>query len=153
VPVTSPTSIIPWPGASAIGTPAQAPRADLPSIAQEIGKIERKLELMNDASRDLIPDSPVDLLGLARLIYEILSSSLGAPTYQLDSPCEVDENDNKLPPVQVPVAGALTSLDSIANRVDALAELLQVHKNLKQPNCKPKQPAGEFVTVNFEQID
>jgi hypothetical protein len=155
VPVTSPTSIIPWPGASAIGTPAQAPRADLPSIAQEIGKIERKLELMNDASRDLIPDSPLDLLGLARLIYEILSSSLGAPTYQLDSPCEVDGDGDKLPPVQVPVAGALTSLDSIANRVDALAELLQVHKNLKQPNCHipPVAVGGEFVTVNFEQVD
>jgi hypothetical protein len=155
VPVTSPTSIIPWPGASPIGTPGQAPRADLASIAQEVGKIERKLELMNDSSKDLVPDSPRDLLGLARLIYELLRGSLGAPTYQLDSPCEVDGDGDKLPPVLVPVAAALTSLDSLANRMDALAELLQVHKNLKQPNCHIPRVAvgGEFVTVNFEQID
>jgi len=153
VPATSPTSIIPWPGADPIGTPGQAPRATLEGIAQEVGKIERKLEVMNDASKDLIPDSPLDLLGLARKIYEILTSSLGAPTYTLDSPCEVDASGDKLPPVQIPVGPALTSMELVSNKIDALAVLIQAHKNLRQPNCKPKQPTGEFVTVNFEQID
>jgi hypothetical protein len=39
----------------------------------------------------------------------------------------------------------------LQNRMDALAQLIQVHKDLKQPNCRFK-PQGEFVTVNFEQV-
>ena len=39
----------------------------------------------------------------------------------------------------------------VIKRIDALAELLQHHKNLKQPSCKNPAPVGEVVTVQFEE--
>lgn len=151
---TDPGSIVPWPGASPIPGTGPSPRPNLEGIAQEVGKIERKIELM------MTPQAPgnlVDRFGnlsdlISPLIEAIISLNSGT-TYSLDSPCEVDAEGNMLPPVVVEAPGALTSFGAMLNRMDALAELLQVHKNLKQPNCKPKQPTGEFVTVNFEQID
>jgi hypothetical protein len=155
VPTTDPGSIIPWPGAAPIPGSGPAPAPTLDGIAQEVGRIERKLEMMNTPNA---PGNLVDRFGnLAELIGPIIEAiqALSAETtYELDSPCEIDEETGeKLPPVVVQVPGAITQFGAILNRVDALAELLQVHKNLKQPNCKPKQPQGEFVTVNFEQID
>ena len=152
VPVTDPGSVVPWPGAPAIPGTGVSPRPDLVGIAQEVGKIERKLEMMN-TERPTTPDNPLDLVGLARAIYELLMGTLLAPTYTLDSPCEVDADGKKLPPVEVPVGPAFTAIGSVAERIDALAELLQVHKNLKQPNCSGDQNratfSGEPVTVNF----
>lgn len=57
-----------------------------------------------------------------------------------------------LPPVEVEAPGASSQFEVLLNRFDALAELIQVHKNLKQPGCKHKL-AGEIVSVNFEQIE
>jgi hypothetical protein len=148
VPVTDPGSLVPWPGAPAIPGTGVSPRPDLVGIAQEVGKIERKLEIMN-TERPVAPDQPLDLVGIARAIYELLMGTLGAPTYTLDSPCEVDANGNKLPPIEVKVGPAFTAFGSIAQRVDALAELVQVHKNLKQPICEGNGFTGEEVTVNF----
>jgi len=39
----------------------------------------------------------------------------------------------------------------VVKRLDALAELLQHHKTLKQPSCKNPSPVGEVVTVQFEE--
>jgi hypothetical protein len=127
----------------------------LEGIAQEVGRIERKLEIMNTPGA---PGNMVDNIGnIGDLVGQIVSAILALRSgtqYTLDSPCEVDEaTGEKLPPVVVEVPGALTEFGALTNRLDALAELIQVHKNLRQPNCKPKQPTGEFVTVNFEQID
>jgi hypothetical protein len=129
--------------------------ATLQGIAQEVGRIERKLEMM------MTPDAPgnlVDQLGnLADLIgpiVEAILASTAGTNYTLDSPCELDEaTGEKLAPVRVSAPGAPTQFGAILNRIDAIAQLIQVHKDLKQPNCKPQTPTGEFVTVNFEQID
>ena len=155
VPTTDPAAITPWPGAAPIPGTGPAPAPTLQGIAQEVGRIERKLEVM------MTPGAPGNLVGqlgnLADLIGPIVSAILAAgsgTTYTLDSPCELDEaTGEKLPPVQVEAPGALTQFGAILNRIDAVAELIQVHKNLRQPNCKPQTPTGEFVTVNFEQID
>jgi hypothetical protein len=155
VPTTDPGSIIPWPGAAPIPGNGPAPAPTLEGIAQEVGRIERKIEMMMSTSA---PGNLVDKLGdLADLIGPIVGAILAAGSgtvYTLDSPCEVDEaTGEKLPPVEVEAPGGLTQFGAVLNRIDALAQLIQVHKNLRQPNCKPKQPTGEFVTVNFEQID
>jgi hypothetical protein len=155
VPTTDPGSIIPWPGAAPIPGNGPAPAPTLDGIAQEVGRIERKIEMMMSPSA---PGNLVNQLGdLADLIGPIVGAILAAGSgtvYTLDSPCEVDEaTGEKLPPVQVEAPGGLTQFGAVLNRIDALAQLIQVHKNLRQPNCKPKQPTGEFVTVNFEQID
>jgi hypothetical protein len=155
VPTTDPGSIIPWPGAAPIPGNGPAPAPTLEGIAQEVGRIERKIEMMMSPSA---PGNLVDKLGdLADLIGPIVGAILAAGSgtvYTLDSPCEVDEaTGEKLPPVEVEAPGGLTQFGAVLNRIDALAQLIQVHKNLRQPNCKPFQPTGEFVTVNFEQID
>jgi hypothetical protein len=83
---------------------------------------------------------------------ELLLSITGGTTYTMSSPCEKDEQGNPLPPVEVVAGPALSTLGLIVNRVDALAELLQVHKDLKQPSCKNPRPQGDPVTVTFEEI-
>lgn len=150
---TQPGSIVPWPRAPSIPAIGPAPRADLVGIAQEVGRIERKLDLMNTPTS---PGNLIDLLGearrLAEAIYELLTSLSAGTTYTLDSPCEIDDEGVKLPPIEIQAAGATSAFGVLMNRTDALAELIQAHKNLKQPGCKHKL-AGEIVTVNFQQIE
>lgn len=155
VPTTPAGSVIPWPGAPAIPAQGPAPRADLVGIAQELGRIERKLEYMNTPAKPTFgPDGPLDLVNLARSIWEILSAITAARNYELSSPCEVDANGDPLPPRVVEVAGAVTPFGALYNRIDAIAELLQHHKELKQPVCKGSSPqiTGQPVTVTFEEV-
>ena len=150
---TQPGSIVPWPGAPSIPAIGPAPRADLVGIAQEVGRIERKIDLMNTpGSGPNGFENLSELLGLLGQIWEFLTASTSGTTYTLDSPCEVDEEGVKLPPIEIDAPGAATTFQALLNRTDALAELIQAHKNLKQPGCKHKL-AGEIVTVNFQQIE
>jgi hypothetical protein len=153
-PVTTPEgSIIPWPGAPpipAIGTP---PQPTMEGIATEVGRIERKLELMNNGKGNGDLTDRLQLLGtLLNQLLDLLSAVGAGTTYTLDSPCEVDDEGVILPPVEVEAPGASSQFGVLLNRFDALAELIQIHKNLKQPGCKHKL-AGEIVSVNFEQIE
>lgn len=153
VPSTPPGQVIPWPGARPIPGTGLAPRPDLPGIAQELGRIERKLEQMNTPRSPVLgPDGPLDLIELLKSLYEILSNLTGGTVYRLDSPCEVNEQGQKLEPIEIEVPGSLQPFGSITARLDALAELLQVHKNLKQPSCKGIKPTGEWVSVQFEEF-
>jgi hypothetical protein len=150
---TQPNSIVPWPGAPSIPAIGPAPRADLVGIAQEVGRIERKIDLMNTPGSGANGfENLSELLGLLSQIWEFLTASTSGTTYTLDSPCEVDEEGIKLPPIEIEAPGAATTFQALLNRTDALAELIQAHKNLKQPGCKHKL-AGEIVTVNFQQIE
>lgn len=153
VPTTPADSIIPWPGARPIPGTGPAPRPDLPGIAQELGRIERKIEQMNTPANPVMgQNGPLDLIGLARAIFEILSALNSGTVYSMDSPCEVDDMGQKKPPVEVEVPGGITPFAAIYARMDALAQLLQVHKNLRQPSCKGVKPTGEWVTVQFEEF-
>ena len=150
---TQPGSIVPWPGAPSIPAIGPAPRADLVGIAQEVGRIERKIDLMNTPGSGKNGfENLSELLGLLSQIWDFLTASASGTTYTLDSPCEVDEEGVKLPPIEIEAPGASTTFQALLNRTDALAELIQAHKNLKQPGCKHKL-AGEIVTVNFQQIE
>ena len=147
-------SVTPWPGAAPIPGAGVAPAPTLQGIAVEVGRIERKLEIMmNPASPGNLLDKFGDLKDFIGPLIELISATTAGTTYTLDSPCEVDDDGNRLPAVAVAAAGGFTQFGAILNRLDALAALIQVHKDLKQPNCKQKPPTGEFVTVNFEQID
>ena len=150
---TQPGSIVPWPGAPSIPAIGPTPRPDLQGIAQEVGRIERKLDLMNTPTS---PGNMIDLLQEARraaqAIWDLLTSLSAGTTYTLDSPCEVDDEGVKLPPLEIEAPGSTNAFGVLMNRTDALAELIQAHKNLKQPGCKHKL-AGEIVTVNFQQIE
>jgi hypothetical protein len=163
VPQPQPVPVLPTPGGSVtVGTAAnpiaivpKAVPATLEGIAQETGRIERKLEVLLGDPTSGQPDWLEKITAggdFARLLWEVLTSLTAGTVYTLDSPCEVDANGEKLPAVEVEAPGALNAIEVLINRVDALAELLQVHKDLKQPGCKNPRPQGDAVTVNFEQI-
>jgi hypothetical protein len=152
VPTTAVDAIYPIPGAPPIT--ANGPRATPVEMAKELGRIEQKLELMLRAGGQGggLPDWLQIVGDLAKAIYNALVDGAPDGSYSLSSPCELDEDGKRIiREVQIPAAS--DNWSRLQVRIDALAELLQVHKDLKQPNCKPKPPQGEFVTVNFEQID
>lgn len=130
-----------------------APQATLAGIAGEVGRIEQKLAKMirPPADGDL-----TDRLGLAgsvlKAIYEEFFTGLPSGEYILTSPCEKLPNGNRIE-YEVPILATQNRFDAIFERLDALADLIQTHKDLKQPICRGTQPTGQPVTVNFTQIE
>lgn len=136
--------------------PANGPQATPQGIAQELGRIENKLGALLNPNPRGGPDL-TDRLGLIwsaiQAIGEIINSSSASGEYRINSPCVLDEDGQRIDRV-VEFDGALTAFGVLQNRIDALAALLQEHKDLKQPICR-ETPAtgGQAVTVNFVQID
>ena len=152
VPTTDPEAHFPFPGSGPIT--GQGVRPDLQAIASEVGRIEQKVASLMNPNQGDATDRLQLLWQRAESIYNALTDGAPADTYTLSSPCVKDENGDRIvTEVQIPETS--DNWTRITARVDALAELLQVHKDLKQPNCHipPVEVGGEFVTVNFEQID
>jgi hypothetical protein len=134
--------------------PANGPAPTLTGIAQELGRLERKSAQLLDPGR--APTGPnLDRLGLLdeliRPLVEAILQQFQSGAYELSSPCELNEAGERVP-VVVPFGPGLSAIGTLHNKIDALAELLQASKDLKQPICRPKAPIGEPVTVNFEQV-
>lgn len=142
----------PVPGGAPVGGLAQAPQATLAGIAAEVGRIESKLNRM------LNPTPVGDSSDLMQLLWQAIQALYNAMTdnrpggaYVLSSPCELDANgDRILASVTWPATEDNTA--AVLARIDALAALLQTHKDLKQPNCKPPAATGQPVQVQFTQI-
>lgn len=150
-PTTPQDSVVPWPGATPTPADAKAPPATLPGIARKAGEIEDKLDQIGSM---LQPKTPgIDwgtVLQAAASVLGWLSTADPEGGYEISSPCEQAEGSQADPLV----AGwpATVGPDArMLKRLDALAELLQHHKNLKQPSCKNPSPVGEVVTVQFEE--
>ena len=134
--------------------PAQVPET-MAGIAAEVGRIESKVgSLLQRPEQDLgaVLERFLLLQGLLQQLWDYLQSIDGAGNYSLDSTCEVDEDGAKRPPVAVDFPQSTGSTAAITKRLDALASLIQVHKDLKQPSCKHPRPGGEAVTVNFSEV-
>jgi hypothetical protein len=144
VPVTPPGSHYPVPN----GPPVTgiSVRPDIAAVAQEVGRIEQKLErLMSPA-----PDTLGEKWGLILRAVEALMASASGGTYTLTEPCDPD-GDGVFVKREVPYLGAFDQLGVLSNKLDALAELQQAAKDLRQPTCNPPLPkrTGEPVTVTF----
>jgi hypothetical protein len=143
----------PVPGGAPVGSIAKAPAATLAAIAVEVGRVEQKLErLLNP----LGPDNAGDLMKLVwdaaqQIIAAQLDNREGGE-YVLSSPCELDGNGDR---IESTVAYPETedNFQAVLVRLDALAALLQTHKDLKQPICRQTPAVGQPVTVNFVQIE
>lgn len=133
-----------------IGGGGSPPAPTPEGMAAELGRIEQKLlKIMEPAS--LIQDI-WDAIKTADDILDILSLPYGPGEYQLAPVCDRDEEGNLLPPVVSAWPGGIGNTGEITSRLDALAELLQAHKNFKQPICRRGPPQGEEVTVNFWEV-
>lgn len=143
-----------FPVAGAPPLTAAGPRATIQAIATEVGRIEQKVDrMLNPAPPSNGLDRLGELMAVIGGVAEALLAAQSGGTYTMAGPCEVDSSGEPIVDIrEVQFPGALTVLGVMVNRLDALAVLLQEHKNLRQPTCRKKTPVGEFVTVNFEQI-
>jgi len=155
-PLSTPTwHETPWPSGPAIGAPSSRPQATPEGIVKELGRIEQKLasiggaggldlEAIIEALRGLLPDPPA---------YTFPSGS-----YSLEPVCEVDGRGVPIPARVVSWEGGSGELAEIREKLDAIAELFQVSKELRQPVCKgPPRTGGpprvgQPVTVTFEEV-
>jgi hypothetical protein len=158
VPVTSPESDFVTPGAEPVT--GVTVRPDLVSIAREVGRIEQKTQRILNGEVDLSGDGGGGGVGECRfetdpIWQQILSTLLesdGPGAYELQGPCDRDEEGNLLEPVQAQWGLSIGIKGTIIKRLDALAELLQAHKNQRQPICTPGRAVGQPVTVTFEEV-
>jgi hypothetical protein len=129
--------------------PAQVPET-LAGIAAEVGRIESKVgSLLTRPSPDAF-----DWQGLLDKIAELLEPDpepIPGAAYQIRRPCGRGSDGAPLPPVVVQVPQAADVSEAILRRLDALAELIDEQKQIRQPVCKGR-PTGEPVTVTFERV-
>jgi hypothetical protein len=154
LPVTTPTDQeIPWPGADPIGSPGQQPRPTMQGIAQEVGRLEQKMRLMNTPGK-LAPGQPPSGLGdLIEPLWGLIQGMLDAGGYELSSRCVPDgEPGSPSDPLTWNWGPSLTPFAGLENRLGAIAGMLQGSKDLPQPTCKGPRVEGEWVSINFESI-
>jgi hypothetical protein len=129
-----------------VGQPGTQPRPDLPGIAAEVGRIEQKvLQLLN---RPANPPDLTDLVGKLEEILSKLEDTYPAGSYELFPVCETDAGGTPRPPMVTEWPAGTGKLDLVEAKLDAVAELIQFHKELRQPVCN-RAPFGEEVTVNW----
>jgi hypothetical protein len=66
--------------------------------------------------------------------------------------CDFDSEGNPLPPYEAPWPQSSSGIELLSLKLDALADLLQGHKDQRQPVCGQPKPKGQPVTVHFEEI-
>ena len=116
------------------------------AVAQELLRIEKKLEAIMQPGDT--PDIPwLDLLGQIANALSILSTG---GTYSMTEFCPPHDQEPAV--YEWPVPGVPLANLGVAARLDAIAEMLQVHKNLKQPICKTVSQ-GQPVQVQFIQSE
>jgi hypothetical protein len=145
---------IPWPGADPIGQPSKRPPPTLDGIAKELGKIEQKVAQIGE--RGPGTGGPgFDLQDLIDAIKEQITEPemyiYPAGSYVLEPVCDYDEEGNLLRPISAEWPAGTGRIPEILGRLGAIAELLNIHKQLKQPICRRKPPQGQPVTVTFEE--
>lgn len=124
--------------------PAKAPQATLQGIAEEVGRIEQKLEIVLNPGNQA---PGIDWMNNLGKIAELLFSATAAGDYELTSGCELDANRQRIIK-RAAYGGSIDRIGVIENKIDALAELMQHSKDLKQPACiPPTKPSTVTVTA------
>lgn len=135
------------------------PPPTMEGIATELGKLEQKLEIMLNPDDTL---SPLELLNkvidqveniefLIERLFPPEPYRFDAGSYQLAPICDRDAEGELVPPLEAPWAGGEGEFTELRQRLDALAQLIQHHKTLKQPACGGRGGGPHSnVTVHFE---
>ena len=127
-------------------------RPDLASIAEEVGRLERKMGIMLEGA-DRTPDWFDSLLGpllneLKNQILDALVVDVPAITYGFESPCDKDAEGDPL--VHQAEIEADDYQPAIVARLDAIAEAMGVLKGWKQPTCRTSSPRSNVTVTAFE---
>jgi hypothetical protein len=129
-------------------------RPDLASIAEEVGRMERKMGIMLEGA-DTSPDWLDGVLNsmlnrLVNALVDALVVDVPAATYQFSAPCDYDANGNRL--VLNKQIAAADFEPAIVARLDAIADAIKVLKWWKTPTCRVNPPQSN-VTVTAEEFD
>lgn len=123
-------------------------------MAAELGRMEQKAELSlriqsQQPTTDLLRELMDELL-TELVIDQIFGLFDGAPggEYQLTPSCPVPAGEDPPVPWKVSWGESGDAIEDIVKRLDALAVLIQYHKDQPQPNCKTASQRGN-VTVHF----
>jgi len=127
-----------------ITIPAKAPAATLQGIAEEVGRIEQKLEIVLNPG-DIA--EKIDWMKRLQDLAELFQSATAAGDYVLTSPCEVDEKGKRIEK-KAHFNANINYMAVLSNKIDALAEIMQHSKDLRQAACMATtQPSTVTVTA------
>jgi len=89
--------------------------------------------------------------GTQAVLDKLFETPYPGGTYQLNGVCERDPNGDPMDVTRATTFPPAAGIDAVLHRLDALAEMFQFDKELRQPTCNVK-PAltGDWVTVNFQ---
>ncbi len=87
------------------------------------------------------------------LLNQLLVNPFAERLYAINSICELDDEGKPTTKTVAREIPALSPLDSIATRLDALVPLLQAQKDFKQPVCPPVKAQGDLRTIGFISED
>jgi hypothetical protein len=135
---------------------ANGPQPTMTGISQELGRLEFKLTTAIKNNDDIIDDL-FNLLQRTQTLKNLIDSLFDSEAqkfFTITSPCETDAEGNRIE-FKSTIAASNDRIGAVINRLNAIADLLQHTKNLKQPACPIQRTplTGEPVTVNFQQID
>lgn len=142
-----------------IGQPGFRPPATMVGIASELGRIEQKVERL---LRPSLPDEgEVDLGPVLERLEDLeekleeltrpLRAEFEGSEYELWPVCDRDSAGQLREALVSSWQGGEGKLVELGRKLDALAELLQFSKDLRQPICRSR-PRGEEVSVNFREV-
>jgi hypothetical protein len=129
-------------------------RPDVVAIAEEVGRMERKMGIMlegADTTPDWLDGVLTSMLNrLVNALVDALVVDVPAATYQFSAPCDYDANGNRL--VLNKQIAAADFEPAIVARLDAIADAIKVLKWWKTPTCRVNPPQSN-VTVTAEEFD
>lgn len=136
-------------GSNAAKVAGRTMRATATGIAQEVGRIEQKIAGMNKGFPSI--GGLAELLFLLTSLNDLLNSQKDGTTYELNSVCECDPCDETCEEetTTIETEGGYY-VDAILSRIDAIPQLIQAHKDYRQPVCDERPClAGDFRTISF----
>jgi hypothetical protein len=128
-------------------------------MANELGKLEKKLELMLAPAGDLsfldrfnkIIDQIENIKFLLDALFPPGPYTFGPGEYFVQPVCERDANGDLLPPMLAQWGEGEGEIVEVNRKLDAIATLIQFSKETKQPICGGSGSGGlSNVTVHFE---
>jgi hypothetical protein len=130
--------------------PSNPPQATPAGTATALGLIEAKAALALAGG----PAAGGLWAALQKLqdLVDFLNSFYGPGEYLLQPPCGSKPDGSPLDPAVASWPGGRGSDSLIQSKLDAIAQLLQYHKDQRQPICKGAPPIGQEVTVNFIEV-